>query len=76
MAAGVPVVCLPQGRDQRDNAARVQRLGAGIRFGKRATSAAIAGAIREVLDNDHYRAAAAAFAGLLAVEAENLLTRG
>jgi len=71
LAAGVPLVCLPQGRDQRDNTARVQRLGAGIRLGKRATSAAIAGAIREVLDNDHYRAAAAAFAGLLAVEAEN-----
>jgi UDP:flavonoid glycosyltransferase YjiC (YdhE family) len=71
LAAGVPLVCLPQGRDQRDNTARVQRLGAGIRLGKRATSAAIAGAIREVLDNDHYRAAAAAFAGRLAVEVKN-----
>ena len=71
LAAGVPLVCLPQGRDQRDNAARVQRLGAGIRLGKRATSAAIAGAIREVLDKDHYRAAAAAFAAQLAVETAN-----
>ena len=84
LAAGVPLVCLPQGRDQKDNAARVQRLGAGIRLGKRATSAAIASAVRQVLDNNQYRNAAAAFAAQLAVEsantpsaadeAENLLT--
>jgi UDP:flavonoid glycosyltransferase YjiC (YdhE family) len=85
LAAGVPLVCLPQGRDQRDNAARVQRLGAGIRLGKRATPAAIAGAVGKVLDGGHYRAAAVAFAAQLtreaactptaADEAENLLTR-
>ena len=84
LAAGLPLVCLPQGRDQRDNAARVQRLGAGIRLGKRATSAAIAGAVRKVIDSGQYREAAAAFAAQLsresantptaADEAENLLT--
>ena len=71
LAAGVPLVCLPQGRDQKDNAARVQRLGAGIRLGKRATSAAIASAVRQVLDNNQYRNAAAAFAAQLAVESAN-----
>ena len=68
LAAGVPLVCLPQGRDQRDNAARVQRLGAGIRLGKRATSTAIASAVRQVLGRAQYRAAAVAFAAQLAVE--------
>jgi MGT family glycosyltransferase len=86
LAAGVPLVCLPQGRDQRDNAARVRRLAAGIRLGKRATSAAIAGAVRSVIGGDPYREAAVAFAAQLAREAastpsaadeaENLLTRG
>ena len=30
LAAGVPMVCVPQGRDQPLNAARVQELGAGL----------------------------------------------
>lgn len=86
LAAGVPIVCIPQGRDQKDNSARVQRLGAGIRLGKRASPTAIAGAVREVLGKGQYRVAAAAFAARLAAEAastptaadeaENLLTRG
>jgi MGT family glycosyltransferase len=86
LAAGVPLVCLPQGRDQRDNAARVQRLGAGIRLGKRSTAPAIAGAVRSVIVGGRYREAASAFAGQLAREAastpsaadeaEILLTRG
>jgi MGT family glycosyltransferase len=74
LAAGVPLVCLPQGRDQRDNAARVQRLGAGIRLGKRATVAAIAGAVRSVIDGGHYREAAAAFAAQLARESASTPT--
>ena len=57
LAAGVPIVCIPQGRDQKDNSARVQRLGAGIRLGKRASPTAIAGAVREVLGKGQYRAA-------------------
>jgi UDP:flavonoid glycosyltransferase YjiC (YdhE family) len=70
LAAGVPVLCLPQGRDQRDNTARVRRLGAGIRLGKRATPGAIAAAVRTVLDDDRYRAAAMSFAATLIREAE------
>ena len=31
LAAAVPLVCMPQGRDQKDNTARVLRLGAGVR---------------------------------------------
>ena len=30
LAAGVPALCLSQGRDQKDNTARVLRLGAGL----------------------------------------------
>jgi len=71
LAAGVPVLCLPQGRDQRDNTARVRQLGAGIRLGKRATPRAIAAAVRTVLDDERYRVAAMSFAATLIREAEH-----
>ena len=32
LAAGVPLVCMPMGRDQKDNTVRVLRLGAGVRI--------------------------------------------
>ena len=34
LAAGVPLVCIPMGRDQKDNTVRVLRLGAGVRLNK------------------------------------------
>ena len=34
LAAGVPLVCIPMGRDQKDNTVRVLRLGAGVRLKK------------------------------------------
>ena len=68
LAAGVPLVCVPQGRDQKDNAARVVRLGAGVRVGKRASAAVIAAAVSEVLNHDHYRRAAVRFAAQLSTE--------
>ena len=42
LAAGVPLVCLPLGRDQLDNAARVAAHGAGVRLKPKASSTAIA----------------------------------
>jgi UDP:flavonoid glycosyltransferase YjiC (YdhE family) len=36
LSCGVPLVCIPHGRDQPDNAARVQAVGAGVRVSKRA----------------------------------------
>ena len=34
LSAGVPLVCIPMGRDQHANTTRVLRLGAGVRVGK------------------------------------------
>lgn len=45
LAAGVPVVCLPDGRDQPDNAARVVHAGAGVRVRKSASPARLRKAI-------------------------------
>jgi MGT family glycosyltransferase len=69
LAAGVPLVCIPMGRDQKDNTVRVLRLGAGIRLNKKSTPAQIAAAITEILERPQYLAAARRFAEVLAWEA-------
>ena len=48
LAAGVPMVCVPQGRDQPLNAARVQELGAGLMVAADATPEALAQAVQTV----------------------------
>jgi MGT family glycosyltransferase len=58
LAAGVPMVLLPHGRDQADNAVRVTARGAGISLKRSAEPSAIAQAVRRVLQNASYRAAA------------------
>ena len=55
LAAGVPVVALPLGRDQLDNAARVVHHGAGLRLKPKASRDAIAAAVRRVLDEPSFR---------------------
>lgn len=58
LAAGVPMVVIPQGRDQFDNAARITSRGAGLSVSKQSTAVEIADAVRRVLDDDRYRQAA------------------
>ena len=72
LAAGVPLVCVPMGRDQKDNTVRVLRLGAGVRISKKATPHQIAAAVSEVLAESHYASAARRFAATLAWEAANV----
>jgi UDP:flavonoid glycosyltransferase YjiC (YdhE family) len=56
--AGVPLLCLPMGRDQHDNAARVSHRGAGLTLPADASPDAIAAAARRLLDEPAFRAAA------------------
>jgi len=58
LAAGVPLVCIPMGRDQNDTAARVVHRGAGVRLKPTADVAAIRRAIERVLQEPSYRAGA------------------
>ena len=59
LTAGVPVVSLPRGADQFGNAAQVVRRGAGLSLGPdAATPPAIAAAVRSVLTDPAYAAAA------------------
>ncbi|MBU4435220.1 MAG: glycosyltransferase [Alphaproteobacteria bacterium] len=60
LIAGVPLLCLPMGRDQNDNAARVVERGAGLRLSSNASVEAIATAISELIQDSRYRRAAAA----------------
>lgn len=68
LAAGVPLVVMPMGRDQPDNAARVAHHGAGIRVRPGARPAAITKAVRRVLDEPSFRAGAERLAGAIAAD--------
>jgi MGT family glycosyltransferase len=71
LAAGVPMVCIPMGRDQKDNTARVLRVGAGVQISKRSSPDRIADAVTEVMGREQYGAAARRFADVLAREADS-----
>jgi MGT family glycosyltransferase len=55
LVAGVPLVCLPMGRDQNDIAARVVHHGAGARLSPEASATKIRRTIRKVLEEPSYR---------------------
>jgi MGT family glycosyltransferase len=70
LIAGAPLLCLPLGRDQPDNAARVTERGAGLRLPADATTADIAAAIRTVLTDPSFRENARALGARIAADAE------
>ncbi len=81
-AYGVPMVCMPMGRDQNANADRVATIGAGRAISPDAPAEEIRAAIREVLSNPSYRESAQRMSRLIAslgqgdravTELENLL---
>ena len=82
LAAGVPMVCMPMGRDQPLNAQRVAALGLGMELSPAASAKVIRDAVEVVLDNEKFRLRAQSMAediaaygnGKLAVqELESLL---
>ena len=72
LSAGVPVVCVPHGRDQVDNAARVVSAGAGVQLSRRAGTATIRQAVRRALENPSLRANAHRLAGTFSAEATSI----
>jgi MGT family glycosyltransferase len=58
LMVGAPLLCLPMGRDQHDNAARVTRRGAGLTLPIGASPDAIVVAVRRLLDDPAFKAAA------------------
>ena len=71
---GVPVVCVPTGRDQPENAARVVEAGAGVRVSPSASAGAIRRAIARVLSDPGYGTAAQALGQGIRQEADGGLT--
>jgi MGT family glycosyltransferase len=59
LAADVPMVVLPHGRDQDDNATRLTMRGAGLSLKRTASPEAIAAAVRRVLSEPSFREGAA-----------------
>lgn len=69
LAAGVPMVVLPHGRDQADNAARVLATATGLRLSRRSDPATIRNAVQCILAEPAYRQNARRMADALAAEA-------
>ena len=63
---GVPLLCLPMGRDQHDIAARVAHHGAGLVLDRAAPAADIRAAVLRLLDEPGFRAQAARLQAKLA----------
>lgn len=69
LSHGVPLLCMPMGRDQVDNAARTVWHGAGLRLKPSASTTAIADTVDALLKDDRYRRGAAVLAERLRAEA-------
>jgi UDP:flavonoid glycosyltransferase YjiC (YdhE family) len=66
LADGVPLVCIPAGRDQPDNAARVVAAGAGVRVRSNASPRKIRSKIANALENPALKRGATEMADALA----------
>lgn len=69
LAAGVPLLCLPMGRDQNDTAARVAWHGAGLRLSPKASVRAIREALARLLAEPGFRERARALGAAVRAEA-------
>lgn len=74
LAAGVPLLCMPMGRDQNDNAARVVARGAGLRLSANANPRRIRKAILKILNSSHYRNCAEQLGKQIVEDARNSST--
>jgi len=66
LAHGLPLVCLPIGRDQPDNAARVEWHGAGLRLSPKSSPEVIRAAVERVLSDPAFAASAGRLAAAFA----------
>lgn len=66
LEAGLPLVCIPQGRDQHLNAARVEACGVGVVVNPAETAAQLAPAVHALLRDEAFRVAAQRMAAEIA----------
>ncbi len=67
---GVPVLCLPMGRDQPENAVRIASRGAGLTLPKSASAGRIARAVQRLLAEPSFRENAGRLGAAVAREAD------
>jgi len=67
LSHGRPMLCLPMGRDQNDNAARVAARGAGIRLDANADVTALRAGLSALLTEPGYAQAAATLGRAVAI---------
>ena len=73
LACGTPLVCLPMGRDQNDNAVRVVARGVGLRVSSKAAAPVLRAALERVLTEAHFRANAQRLAAAIAADTRRAL---
>jgi UDP:flavonoid glycosyltransferase YjiC (YdhE family) len=66
LADGVPLVCIPDGRDQPDNAARVVVVHAGVRASKKSSPEKLRRVISQALEDQSIKQGARTMADALA----------
>src|SRR6266545_2165701 len=71
LAAGAPLLCMPMGRDQNDNAARVVARGAGLRLSPKSSIKSIRNGVLEILESPRYREKAREMVKMIAKDASN-----
>lgn len=71
LMAGAPLLCLPMGRDQEDNAARIVSRGAGLRLSPDASIASITSAIAGLIEESRYRQAAGLLGAAIRADSDN-----
>ena len=71
LAADVPMLVVPHGRDQPDNAARVVARGAGLMRKRSASAEQIRDALRQLLDDPSYRENAARLGAVIRRDARS-----
>lgn len=69
LVAGVPLLCIPLGRDQGDNTVRVTTRNAGIGLSPAASVEEVRSAVIELLENARYRIAARHLGAAIAADA-------
>ena len=71
LAARVPLLILPHGRDQAENASRVTSRGAGMAISRKASIAKISTSVARILGTESYRLAAGELGGKVLEDAKN-----
>ena len=51
---GLPIICLPMGRDQNDNAIKIEQHGLGVQLSPKSSALKIRKAVKEVLSDNTF----------------------